>query len=795
MRMSNMTTNTNKTTAVGGTSSNRSGPPAELYEQFVFTHCRPDESCNGEAGFQMRMRSCADPQMQEFTSKLSYEPLDTQMHLPETSPQRLAWLTCPVDGKKDHYVLAHSRYLGRDTEGRWGNYYTRTIFYPRRKSLKQILQCCDSSLWDDLDFGNKGIETSAKFSGIPERGASVDDLQLYRFLSDEEFPGRIGKTAPEQRQRLLAWTTTACIKALNSESPHHVYIHAEPSLVALLLYGAATVLPEGFMRQLTFSTYEKPGHQLRSFKSATVIGTITDHPEEGLHDDFLERQGFVLDTFRLTCSPEVKSPLFDRLDDYIDLAANAKWDKLKELHSLFSLAETTTTRTLSQAWQVHSDRELLTANAESLPNDEVVSALRRLRNLELGEKLLKEELTDEKNTEAAVVRRRCRDLLWQLIRTQCTHQEELWNEFREVLTQPTAMLQHREQVVNLICGQDESWRDCWRLYRALSERAALADFEKLLSERVMAKLENDGNKTIDLEFRIDILREYQQLKSTEGPLPTRLKWLLRLQNANEIWEFGDLSTDATQFPIVWIGQAMAVSICEQTKAEIVPLLLCQKEKGDTDCDSWWHGFRSDYQEELNGDIRKQKLELIFSSEPDEVVNLFFLLKDHLEFEDADLEEPFLRSLLKEYWEKLEARQLNQYGWMHHWSDINNVEKMLPYLRANEISINIWNTVFETMGLGLLCQDGPQGMNLVTISNWEKKDPSKFPIETRKRLKTIQRQCGILAAAPKVPVLKKLKTSVALLLGANVSVWLLATWGHTLWTYAQNLWKDALSIFG
>ena len=773
-----MTTNTNKTTAVGGTSSNRSGPPAELYEQFVFTHCRPDESCNGEAGFQMRMRSCADPQMQEFTSKLSYEPLDTQMHLPEASPQRLAWLTCPVDGKKDHYVLAHSRYLGRDTEGRWGNYYTRTIFYPRRKSLKQILQCCDSSLWDDLDFGNKGIETSAKFSGIPERGASVDDQQLYRFLSDEQFPGRIGKIAPEQRRRLLAWTTTACLKALNSEPAQHVYIHAEPSLVALLLFGAATVLPEGFMRQLTFSTYEKPGHQLRSFKSATVIGTITDHPEEGLHDDFLERQGFVLDTFRLTCSPEVKSPLFDRLDDYIDLAANAKWDKLKELHSLFSLADTITPKTPGQAWQVHSDRELLTANAESLPDHEVVAALQRLQSLELGQKLLNDDGAEGNTANADIDRRRCREYFWGLMRTQCTLHPELRVEFSETLTHASALQQHLDHIAKLIVTRNDSWRKSWRLYRELRNKECDADFKELL---IRVRILLDANKLRSLEFteRIALLQEYQKRSNLKGQLDRQLTWLLVLEDAENVWDFSETTPP---FPGTWTGQALARSVQRKTATEIAQFLLRASGKDETSGDLW-DGFKTAYHKELPSEDRKQTLQLMFSLNRSDVIDLFFLLKERLGFDESDLLPSQLTRLLEDDWNQLEGNPKRQYSWMHlqHWSEINKVEMIFPYLGRNAVSARIWEAVFEAMGLGLLCKEKTRGSAFIKIRYWLKEHPGKFPDETRKRIELMVKNYRSISPETIGLVLRFLQALSILLVGFFLGL-VVSSWGERILNY-------------
>ena len=60
------------------------------FETFVYTHCRQNESCNNEAGYQMRLQTCANPRMHDFTEKLGYEPLDSQIQHPESAPHRLA---------------------------------------------------------------------------------------------------------------------------------------------------------------------------------------------------------------------------------------------------------------------------------------------------------------------------------------------------------------------------------------------------------------------------------------------------------------------------------------------------------------------------------------------------------------------------------------------------------------------------------------------------------------------------------------------------------------------------------
>ena len=701
-------------------------------EQFVYTHCSQNESCNGEAGFQMRLRTCPNQQMRDFTERLSYEPPDNLIQLPESAPHRLAWLRCSADGSSTYHVLAHSRYLGRDTEGRWGNYYTRTIFYPQRIPLKRVLQCWGSPLWDDTDFGDKGMEFSAKFVGIPDEGEVINDKQLQQFLSDEGVPGRIGLISPVDRRRLLAWTTTACLKALDPSSSRHVYLHAEPWLVALLLYGVGTILPERFLRRLTFSTYEKPGQRLRSFQFATVIGTITDEPNEGLRDEFLERQGLVVDTFIQSCSPEVEKPLFDRLDDYVFLAANGEWDKLKELHSLFSLDERTTEKTLGQAWQVHSERDLLLTHTETLSDSEVVAALQRRLKMELGEKLLEEEAADEKGpTPDQDLRQSWRGKLWGLIRTQCVRQPHLRQDFADILRQPLALLCHYQMIVDLLRNEDSAWNDNWRLFRALREESskdgrgtAAADFKRLLT--------HIEPRSLELTTRLELLREYQQLSGSEGPLDSQLIGLLVLSDADNVWDF---TAADPPFPVTWTGQALAASICEETAKEIVQFLLGANEEDKTYGDLWM-GFKNAYDMESRAENRRQKLELMFAAHPTEVLNLFFLLNDRLRFSDNDLSRTFFKSLLEDYWNQLESSPKKQYGWMHHLSDITKLEKLLPYLRDDPISVRIWFTALEALGLGLLLQWKRQVEDFETINLWSSKSSSRFPDEIEKRLDRI-----------------------------------------------------------
>lgn len=791
------TNNTNNPKAVSGSNAIN---PTELYHQFVFTHCRQDESCNGEAGFQIRLRSCDSKQMEEFTARLSYEPLDTQMQDPEASPHRLAWLKYPGDGNDTHCVFAHSRYLGRDTEGRWGNFFTRTIFFPlplpRRLSLKRVLQCCDSPIWNDLNFGNRGIEFSAEFAGIPDKGSTIDDHELQTFLSDEHFPGRAGTITPRHRQQLLAWTVTACLTALSSSPVQHVYIHGEPWLVAMLLYGAATVLPEKIMEDLTFSTYEKPGQLLRSFRSANVIGTITDHPEHGLHDDFLERQGLIIDTFTHRYSDASEQRSFKAIERYISLVTGGKLESLSHLHALAALDSQSMNQTpgnnLDAAWQILAVQRKLSTRRQALTDDDIVATLTQLQSIRLGQIVLSEQTLKGKQLDIGLrLQRDIRNLLWTVMREQCIRLPGLHTGFERILTQKAAREQHLRELATLLSSNSSSWEQSWQHYRHLDRQGTIDTFEKLLIDIVSESAGRGDAKSIDLKIRIEVLREYDRLSPGGGPLPQKLEWLLRLQCVDEIWEFDELRATAARLPEEWIGQAMAVSMSEDTKAAIVPLLLLRKEEANNDYSLWWSGFSSTYHAEPSSETRKQKLRWIFSSEPDEVINLFFMLKHRLKFEDSDLEEPFLRPLVDTYWQKMQARQLGNYGWMHHWSDINKVVTFLPYFRENEISVKIWNTIFESIGLGLLCEKKDQIISKKTINEWLKKRPSAFPKKTRDQLSVINDKYAILSSEQqakkrdeRAKLHSKLNFTSGVLLVAYAAVCLLSIWGDTIVTYIK-----------
>ena len=76
-----------------------------------------------------------------------------------------------------------------------------------------------------------------------------------------------------------------------------MFVHAEPGLLALLLYGAVRLLPPRVTDDLTFSTYEPYHRNFRDYKLARVVGTYLGSAEKGLDTDLGTVRGVALDTF------------------------------------------------------------------------------------------------------------------------------------------------------------------------------------------------------------------------------------------------------------------------------------------------------------------------------------------------------------------------------------------------------------------------------------------------------------------------------------------------------------------
>ncbi|HSQ58508.1 MAG TPA: hypothetical protein VLM40_22500, partial [Gemmata sp.] len=115
------------------------------------------------------------------------------------------------------------------------------------------------------------------------------------------------------------------------------FVHAEPGLVAMLLYAAVRILPPTFTADLTFSTFEPAHRGIRDFKLATVIGTYLGGAAKGLDIDLVSARGYGIDTLHPARSSRELAgglELPAGIAELIDLAARGEWELLADVHKL-----------------------------------------------------------------------------------------------------------------------------------------------------------------------------------------------------------------------------------------------------------------------------------------------------------------------------------------------------------------------------------------------------------------------------------------------------------------------------
>ena len=286
---------------------------ARVADQLCVTHCLKEDSFLNRAGFSIRASSTDDPVLIKFALDYpAYElPVDMWSRSPQPyqTPRRLALVRLPND-PSHRSALVHSSYLTHDTMNRAGNFLTHILVYePDALSLAEALASWGAPEWRTESYEDGAPKQLAPFEGVP-RGHRIDDHVLTEFLTRDEpadgfqtldkavFPHR-PQGDLSVRRLWLRQALQACHAALApGTARQRFYLFAEPGLTALLLYGAARLLPANLIGTLTFSTYE-PGHtSFREFDLARVVGTYSEDPLRALEADYLTRRGYGLDTIK-----------------------------------------------------------------------------------------------------------------------------------------------------------------------------------------------------------------------------------------------------------------------------------------------------------------------------------------------------------------------------------------------------------------------------------------------------------------------------------------------------------------
>lgn len=312
--------------------------PGRGGEQFYVTHCAVADSVLSNPGYTVRAASVGDPAA--LDAAFHYPPYELPIDLwrnppaPDLAPRRLARTKFPKGG----VWAVHSAYLEKDTVGRDRSYFSHLLLLPAAPAA-DVLRSWGSEAW--VTGYPPGAPKSLPRGASLPIGELVSDAALTSFLSDDYFgptelsttvcPERLRESA-SQRRELFAKTLRALLLLAEEESEarRRLYVHAEPGLTALLLYGSVRLLPPAVVDDLTFSTFEPHHRNLRDYKLAEVVGTFTGGPERGLDPDLGTTRGITLDTFQPNrSSRELRAPAaVEGLDALIDLATTGEWELL-----------------------------------------------------------------------------------------------------------------------------------------------------------------------------------------------------------------------------------------------------------------------------------------------------------------------------------------------------------------------------------------------------------------------------------------------------------------------------------
>jgi hypothetical protein len=306
-------------------------------DQVYVTHCLYNEGLSRDAGIGVRASSTRDPLLLRFA--LEYPAYEPAAGVP-VAPRRLARVRVPGG----RWALIHSVPRTSSDHGRTNSFLSHVIFTDAL-SPEDGLAAWGAPGWAS-DCGPQTPKELPAMEALP-RGQIVGDRMLTAFLQTqaaEPDQDSSASTCPERlqgdrdrRRRLLALTLRGCLLVLEAgpAAPRgRFFILGEPGLVALLLYGAARLLPQGLAESLTFSTYENALTTLRAFHHAQVVGTWLADPARGLDEEFFTERGYALDTFSDRHSDELGRDADSALEEWIELAARGEWQSIDRLHGL-----------------------------------------------------------------------------------------------------------------------------------------------------------------------------------------------------------------------------------------------------------------------------------------------------------------------------------------------------------------------------------------------------------------------------------------------------------------------------
>ncbi|MCI0703291.1 MAG: hypothetical protein L0241_19610 [Planctomycetia bacterium] len=439
-------------------------------DQFFVTHCMIADSVLNNPGYTVRAASTTEPAKLDAAFHYPpYElPIDMWKDSPAVSaaPRRLALTRL---GRSAVWVV-HSSYLEKDTVDRDRSYFSHLLLLPAANPA-DVLQSWGADGWvkNYAPGASKDLAVSAR---LPV-GKLVNDTALTAFLGDSPSgpldlsltvsPKRL-RGSKDERRELFARVIQALLLLAAEEDTdrRRLYVHAEPGLLALLLYGAVRLLPESVTEGLTFSTFEPYHRNIRDYKLADVVGTYLGTSEKGLDPDLATTRGFTLDTFSpARSSPELRGSIWEALpsgaSDLIELAASGEWEFLDSVKRAIG----------PDANQLH--------RAGS-----AISRARALARVDRGEATLEELVAIQSDKAGAEELKSRADAIWLKIKAAALTRSEVRAAFRDLLNDRDRLKELWEEAVDAILNERfREWDARWTLIR---EVVKPDDAKKLLSK-------------------------------------------------------------------------------------------------------------------------------------------------------------------------------------------------------------------------------------------------------------------------------------------------------------------------
>jgi hypothetical protein len=662
-------------------------------QQFYVTHCTIADSVLNNPGYTVRAASPGDESLLEKAFHYPpYElPIEMWKDLPpvDLTPRRLARTEHGSRGGGGVWVV-HSTYLAKDTAGRDRSYFSHLLLLPSADPAA-VLKSWDSEGWAKSYPPGAPKELKREDAKLPV-GSLVSDDALTKFLNDTP-PGRteLGmtvcparlRTSAADRRDLFARVLQAILllDAEKDEDRRRLYIHAEPGLIALLLYGAVRLLPSQVVGNLTFSTFEPYHRNIREYKFARVVGTFTGNAEKGLDSDLGTSRGVALDTVKPSCSsPELRDPLAKSLPEgvraLVELAQRGEWHLLPSVK--------------------HS----VGAQASGLPKaGKALLRARGLARVDAGQATINELLQLQEDKLAADELKTRTEKVWPVVKAAALDpaREDVRKAFAELIAQPEHVESLWSEGFEALLKEDyRTWDSRWAVLRS-----GATEVRKVLQKSIGSKA-NEGRL---------------------ARLPTEVRAKLRAACADA----GILPPRPLLVPI-GVGELNALLASSPAQAGVTAFALLAKDN---------LGYLKHVPAADRAPMRQKGKDFLFGAPPAAISAYVQAARDHLDSDSHCLDvlfKPYSANGAKLMdklliggalepadWMRLtESVKLTQDQWGDYLLENGRLANLLVGLGGEGVGKDVWAVYLSSLTAAVVSPDVVEGDNLEDVHAWERK---------------------------------------------------------------------------